>query len=160
MDAYRGSAVEPHQAGQKESSKKKVPLREGLFVIPSLPEEKPSLLGSRCKGCGKMAFPPRSVCSTCHIEEMEKAPLSREGRLYTYTIIGYPPPGLTAPYAIGYVDLPEGVRVFSILTDWEKTGLEVGMEVELVVGRFRDDKEGNEIVTYKFRPVQGKRKGE
>jgi uncharacterized OB-fold protein len=86
---------------------------------------------------------------------MEHIPLSTKGKLYSYTIIGYPPPGLTAPYAIGYVDLPEGVRVFSILTGWNPGTLKVGMDVELVLDTFRQDKEGNELITYKFRPVQG-----
>jgi uncharacterized OB-fold protein len=59
------------------------------------------------------------------------------------------------PYAIGYVDLPEGVRVFSILEDWDRKSLRVGMDMELTLGKFKEDKEGNEIVTYKFRPVPG-----
>ena len=157
MQGKEGPEIRTHQTDQKELGKKRIPLREGLFVMPSRPGEKPCLLGSRCKGCGKMAFPPRSVCSDCYGEELERVPLSAKGQLYTYTIIGYPPPGLTAPYAIGYVDLPEGVRVFSILTEWDQRGLKVGMEVELVLDKFRDDKEGNEILTYKFRPLQGGR---
>lgn len=138
----------------KESGKKIIPLREGLFVIPCGPDEHLYLLGSRCKGCGQVAFPSRAVCSGCFHEEMEIIPLSTRGKIYTFTIIGYPPPGMIAPYAIGYVDLPEGVRVFSILTDWKEEDLKVGRPVELVLGKFRDDEEGNEIVTYKFRPVQ------
>jgi len=140
---------------QKSSASKRVPIREGLFRPPSEPGEKPHLLGTRCKMCGLVSFPPRAVCSRCFSEEMESIPLSTTGRLYSYTIIGYAPPGLTAPYAIGYVDLPEGVRVFSILAGWNREGLKVGMDVELVLDKFRDDKEGKEIITYKFRPVQG-----
>jgi len=137
-----------------KSDKKTTPLREGLFIIPREPDEDPCLLGSRCKACGKIAFPSRAVCSNCFHEEMETLPLSTQGKIYTYTIIGYPPPGITAPYAIGYVDLPEGVRVFSILTDWKQEDLKVGRSVKLVLGKFKDDQDGNEIVTYKFRPVQ------
>ncbi len=137
----------------QKSEKKAIPIREGLFVIPSKPNERPYLIGSRCKACGKTAFPKRAICSECFSEELELIPLSRKGKLYTFTIIGYPPPGVEAPYAIGYVDLPEGVRVFSILVDWEKENLRLGMDVELVIGRFKEDKEGNEVLTYKFRPV-------
>lgn len=140
---------------QKESDKKIIPIREGLFSMPSKSGEKPYLLGSRCKACAQIAFPPRAVCSNCFSEEMENIPLSTKGKLYTYTIIGFPPPGMTAPYAIGYIDLPEGVRIFSILTDWDQESLKVGMDVELVLGKFREDKEGNEVLTYKFRPAQG-----
>lgn len=136
------------------SDKKIIPIREGLFTMPSESGQKPYLLGSRCKTCSQISFPPRAVCSNCFSEEIESIPLSTKGKLYTYTIIGYPPPGIRAPYAIGYVDLPEGVRAFSILTDWNEESLKVGMEVELVLEKFREDKEGNEVLTYKFRPGQ------
>ncbi len=134
-------------------NKRMIPIRKGLFVIPSESGERPYLLGSRCKACGRITFPPRVICLECFSEEIETIPLSRRGKLYTFTIIGYPPPGVEAPYAIGYVDLPEGVRVFSILMDWDKENLKVGMDVELVIGRFKEDREGNEILTYKFRPI-------
>jgi benzoylsuccinyl-CoA thiolase BbsA subunit len=134
-------------------NRKIIPIREGLFRIPSQPGETFCLLGSRCKTCGQLSFPPRKVCSKCFSDEMEILPLSTKGRLYSYTIAEYPAPGLLGPYAIGYVDLPEGVRVFSILEDWDRKSLRVGMDVELTLGKFREDKEGNEIVTYKFRPI-------
>jgi uncharacterized OB-fold protein len=135
------------------SDKKIIPIREGLFKIPLQSGEKPYLIGTRCKRCAQTSFPSRAVCANCFSEEMENIPLSTKGKLYSYTIIGYPPPGLTAPYAIGYVDLPEGVRVFSILTGWNPGTLMVGMDVDLVLDTFRQDKEGNELITYKFRPV-------
>jgi hypothetical protein len=31
----------------------------------------------------------------------------------------------------------------------------VGTDVELTFGKFKEDKDGNEILTYKFRPVKG-----
>jgi uncharacterized OB-fold protein len=141
-------------ADEERSGKKIIPIREGLFSIPSRSGEKPNLFGNRCKGCAQISFPPRKICSKCFGEEMERVPLSSRGKLYTYTIIGYPPPGLAAPYAIGYVDLPEGVRVFSIITDWDQKSLKVGTDVELTIGKFKEDKDGNEILTYKFRPVK------
>ena len=140
-------------ADQEKAVKRIIPIREGLFRIPSGSAEKPCLFGSRCRTCGQLSFPPRKVCAACFSEEMEVIPLSTEGNLYSYTIVEYPAPGLLGPYAIGYVDLPEGVRVFSILADWDRKNLRVGMNVELTLAKFKEDKEGNEIVTYKFRPV-------
>lgn len=140
---------------KEKSGKKIIPIREGLFRSPSELGERPYLFGSRCKKCAQICFPPRKVCSKCFSGEIEHVPLSTKGKLYSYTIIQYPPPGIVAPYAIGYIDLPEGVRVFSILTDWDQKSLKLGMDVELTFGKFKEDKEGNEILTYKFRPVQG-----
>lgn len=142
-------------ADKEKTGKKIIPIREGLFSIPSESGERPYLFGSRCKTCAQVSFPLRKVCSKCFGEEMEVIPLSIKGKVYSYTIIEYPPPGIVAPYAIGYIDLPEGVRVFSILTDWDQKSLRIGIEVELTLGKFKEDKEGNEILTYKFRPVQG-----
>lgn len=137
-----------------ETVQEGVPIREGLFVLSSKSEERAYLLGSRCKKCGQVSFPPRDVCSKCFNDEFDRIPLSREGKLYTYSIIRYPPPGLTAPYAIGYIDLPEGVRVFSILTDWDDGGLRVGMDLELVIDKFKEGEAGKPILTYKFRPIR------
>ena len=32
--------------------------------------------------------------------------------------------------------------------------LHIGMEVELVIDKIREDEQGNEVIGYKFRPVQ------
>jgi uncharacterized OB-fold protein len=131
-----------------------IPIRDGLFTLPSESHEKAHLIGSRCPLCGQVSFPRRSICAKCLSPDLEEVPLSRKGRIYTYTVIGYPAPGLEAPYAVAYIDLPEGVRVFSLLTDWRHQTLEAGMKVELVIGKFREDEEGAAILTYKFRPVK------
>ncbi|MBW2056648.1 MAG: Zn-ribbon domain-containing OB-fold protein [Deltaproteobacteria bacterium] len=140
---------------ERDSAGRTVPIREGLFAVPGEKPERPYLLGSRCRRCGSVYFPRRAVCANCLGETMEEIPLSRRGRLYTYTIVRYPAPGLRAPYAVGYVDLPEGVRVFSVLTGWDDENLGLGIDMELVVERFGEDAEGNEVQTYKFRPLQG-----
>ncbi|MCJ7593554.1 MAG: Zn-ribbon domain-containing OB-fold protein [Desulfobacterales bacterium] len=133
---------------------KGIPIREGLFTNPSEPGENAHLLGSRCQECAQVFFPPRSICSKCFNTKWDRVPLSRKGKLYTYTIIGYPAPGLSAPYAVAYIDLPEGIRVFSILTGWKEKELEKGMDMEMVIERFKEDERGNVILTYKFRPIQ------
>jgi len=57
-----------------------------------------------------LQFPPVSVPLP---EPPRVQPLAAEGRLYTYTVIH---PGRDAdPYTIGFVDFPEGVRVFGRL---------------------------------------------
>jgi len=76
--------------------------------------------------------------------------LSNRGKLYAYTISHYPTSGITPPYAIGFVDLPEGVRVFSVLKDWEGR-LKADIDVALVVERLKENEEGDEVWTYKFR---------
>ena len=55
-----------------------------------------------------------------------------------------------APYAIGWIELPEGVRVFSQLKGWEEKPLEVGMDMELEIDKLWEE-ESKEVIGYKFR---------
>ena len=58
------------------------------------------------------------------------------------------------PYAEGFVELPGGVRVQTLLTDCDFEDITIGMEVEMVIETLHEDEEGNEIMTYKFRPAK------
>ena len=91
---------------------------------------------------------------------MAKHLLSRRGRLLAWTTQEFPPPappyaGPTGaafvPYGVGYVELADEVRVETRLT--KTTGLRIGMDMELVLVPFRTDAEGNEVVTFAFRPA-------
>jgi uncharacterized OB-fold protein len=115
-----------------------------------------ALVGRRCLSCGKVSFPAKPACPECFTGEQRKIPLSRRGTLHTFTVSYMGPPGIDKPYAIGFVDLPEGIRLFSLLTGCEPFHevLEVGMEMEMVVEPVLRDGEGNPIVGYKFRPVR------
>jgi uncharacterized OB-fold protein len=74
-------------------------------------------------------------------------PLSSQGKLYSFTVSHVGRESMEAPYAFGFIDLPEGIRVFSLLTSTEE--LRQDMTVELVAG-------GTEI-PYRFRPIRGER---
>jgi len=56
------------------------------------------------------------------------------------------------PYAIGLVDMPEGVRVFAPLKITEDQPIRIGMEMEVMIEELwqEDDKK---VVGYKFKPV-------
>lgn len=82
--------------------------------------------------------------------------LSSKGKVYNYTIVEQKPPAYykgEVPYALGFVELPEGVRLRTLFTGCNFDDLKVGMEVELVIERLFENVEGDEIITYKFRPV-------
>lgn len=123
-----------------------------LFVIPT-DGKAPYLLGSRCDECGKVWFPKLEVCPNCW-SKLEQIPLSRTGKLYSYSIIHIGQKGIKSPYVIGYVDFPENVRVFAqIAIPHEK--LRIGMGVEVIEGVVRLDKDGNPaMVSYMFKAVE------
>jgi len=133
-----------------------IPFKEGLFTWPLAPGEQAFLLGNKCKSCGKTYFPKAALCPECLKENgLEELKLSPRGKLYTYTIVRVPSPGFKVPYAFGYVDLPEGVRVCSQISAAEplEGNLQMGMDMELFIGQVRQ--EGNQpFIGYLFRPVK------
>jgi len=113
-----------------------------------------SLTGGRCPSCGKTFFPTKPVCPSCFHDGLQKVPMSGKGRLHTFARSHMGPAGLQTPYTIGFIELREGIKLFSLLTQcdpWDEV-LVVGMEMEMVIETIREDEEGNEIVGYKFRP--------
>jgi uncharacterized OB-fold protein len=140
------------------SSAKQIPVKEGLWTAPSSPDEKPQLVGSRCHDCNEVFFPkkPYGICNHCQSKNLEEIKLGRNGKIHSYTVVMQKPPEFyrgPVPYAEGFVELPEGVRVQTLFTDCNFDDLRIGMDVELVIEKLHEDEEGNEILAFKFRPV-------
>jgi uncharacterized OB-fold protein len=49
--------------------------------------------------------------------------------------------------------MPGGTVLYALLTENDPKKLKVGMDMELVFDKFGEDKEGNEIMICKFKPV-------
>lgn len=134
----------------------RVPIEEGFFRIPDDPADHPRLLGSRCPACGEVFFPRRLVCAKCLHEGTEDTELSTHGTIHTWTYCHVPMFGKkdadVAGYGVAQVDLPEGPRVQSILSGGHH-GFAIGMEVEIDLETLRQDKDGNDVVIYRFRPA-------
>jgi uncharacterized OB-fold protein len=136
------------------------PIGPDVFTWPS---GAPHLLGSRCGACGTVVFPVQDGCPRCGQPGMERTELSTRGTLWTWTTQDFRPkepyagPGTDADfegYLVGYVELPEGVRVVSRLVDVDRSDVQIGMEMELVLFPFTVDADGTEVVAYGFRPVR------
>jgi uncharacterized protein len=139
-----------------ENVRKQIPIGEGLFYIPSSPGEKPYLMGSKCKNCGNVTFPKRDVCPRCvKPGSMEEYHIYRGGKLSTFSIVNAALPGFKMPSIQAYIDLEEGPRIWSILTEIEpdEKAIKIGMELELAVVKTREDAQGNDVMTYQFRPA-------
>jgi uncharacterized OB-fold protein len=142
-------------------AQKEIPIQEGLFTWPS---EDPRLIGSKCKHCGEITFPAQKSCASCCLEDTEKVELSNHGQLWTWTVQGFPPksppyakketPETFVPYGVGYVELPEGVRVETILTENDPEKLTVGMTMRLVIEKFMEDEQGNHVMSFFFKPSE------
>ncbi|MHC1598099.1 MAG: Zn-ribbon domain-containing OB-fold protein [Candidatus Methanofastidiosia archaeon] len=114
------------------------------------------LLGTKCKSCKKLHYPPRTVCSSCKSRDIEEYQFKGKGNIYSYTIIRNPPEGYTfcRPYAAALVELEEGEIVTAQITDCDLDHLEIGMPVEVVIRKlFAYGESGIIVYGYKFRPI-------
>ena len=60
---------------------------------------------------------------------------------------------MKAPYGIAQIELPEGVLVTAVLSDCDLKSLAIGQEVELVVEKVRENEDGDEVVSFKYKPL-------
>ena len=137
-----------------EQAKKKIPIKEGLFKLPS--DGDPGyLIASKCKGCGEYFHPKREICLNCYGEDLEEVPLSKRGKIYTFTIARtkYPHTPIAVPFVTAQVELPEKVQALSLITDVDPEKVQIGTEVELYFWKTGEDEQGNEVMAYAFRPV-------
>lgn len=111
------------------------------------------LLAYRCSGCAAHYLPRVVICSSCGGQEFTIAPLANVGNLYAYTIVHVAPPGYPSPYAIGYVDFPEQVRVFGQISLEHADRLRCDIPVEIEVAVLRHDADGKPVEGYRFAPL-------
>jgi uncharacterized protein len=129
----------------------RVMVREGLFTDG----EPPALLASRCANCGAINFPRVDTCTYCATEDPEPIQLFGPGLLWAWTAVTAAPPGYSGavPYGFGVVELPEGVRVITRLSEGDPAALTAGQTMELRVVPLHRDGDGNDVVTYAFAPA-------
>jgi uncharacterized OB-fold protein len=131
-----------------------------LPIVPHLriPEEGgPYLVGSRCSSCEQVFLGERTVCSSCGgRDSLEQTRLSERGELYVFSIIYRSFPGVETPFVSAVVDLEGGGTIKGTLKGIEPDPeqIRLGMPVELFYEIApRKDREGNEYLTYYFRPA-------
>ena len=91
--------------------------------------EKGRVMGTRCKGCAAIYFPPRSDCFRCLDSNMEWFEVSGTGRLLSFSELKYGPMGFEddLPYTIALLDYGD-YKVFGrISKDIPYEDINVGM---------------------------------
>jgi uncharacterized OB-fold protein len=128
-----------------------------ILTLSDPEDGQPHLLGSRCSLCGLFFFPQQALCTQCLTEGTLKAhPLGNRGKVYSFTIVereSLAPKGFSVPYAYGYVDMPEGVRVLGKIIGWKPETLKLGTPVEVVLEAIRENSAGEKVMGYRFRIV-------
>lgn len=93
--------------------------------------EQGKVMGTRCKECGAVYFPPRADCAKCLSSDMEWFEVSGKGKLVSYSKLEYAPIGFgdDLPYAIALLDYGD-YKVFGrIASDLPEAEIQVGMEM-------------------------------
>ena len=112
------------------------------------------LVGGRCSACGQTWYPQGEICQGCLARNaIVPLPLSRTGTLYSYSVLHYGPAAFDPPYAIAYVDLPEGVRVFGHLDGWKEGPRALGETLRIYGGVIGRAPNGSPLIGIRFAPA-------
>ncbi|TDA63439.1 MAG: 3-hydroxy-3-methylglutaryl CoA synthase [Clostridia bacterium] len=97
--------------------------REGLVYLH----------GGKCTRCGTIHYPPQRICANCQnkdsFETMKLA--GKKGRLFTYASDYTLTPNPDPPTVYCCVDLVDGGRMQTVMTDVDPQKLAIGLEVEM-----------------------------
>jgi uncharacterized OB-fold protein len=122
-----------------------------------LKQQRYGLVGEVCPHCDAKIFPPRDICPVCGQDAKTHYTFSGKGEVYSFTRMADAPAGFEeqAPYTVALVKLEEGPLVTAQLTDLGDHPVEIGMPVEMVTRKIRQDgsDQGMIVYGYKFRPV-------
>jgi uncharacterized OB-fold protein len=128
-----------------------LPAIDGWFTTNDAGE--PHLIAGKCTQCATYVFPPRANnCPNpaCDGDVLAQVPLSRRGKVWSYTENRYPPPAPYPaadpfqPFAIAAVELAdEGLIILGKVVEGTLAAdLKVGMEMELTTMPLYTDDEG------------------
>ncbi|MFD5569643.1 bifunctional MaoC family dehydratase N-terminal/OB-fold nucleic acid binding domain-containing protein [Streptomyces cadmiisoli] len=120
--------------------------------------ERGELLIQRCVGCRTARFPWLPGCPDCGGPDWDTVRASGEGTVHSYVVMHHPPfPAFTeaddtegaeraegaeaaaGPYAVGLIELAEGVRMVSNVIGVPYDKVRIGMPVRLEFRRYDDE---------------------
>jgi scaffold protein (connect acetoacetyl-CoA thiolase and HMG-CoA synthase) len=113
------------------------------------------LMAGKCKRCGKTHLPPRPLCDNCYSQEFEWVEVSGKGKLLTYTVIHIAPTQFQAlaPYAVGILQLENGLKLPGMIPNVPKEQLKVGMELAIDFGTCSTTQTWPQWQRYCFKPA-------
>ena len=107
------------------------PSRESAFFWEGVRAGR--LLAQCCSGCGALRHPPRPMCPKCNSLAWEATVLSGRGTVYSWMKPVHPPLPMFDPGTlVALIELEEGIRLLSNLTDVSEAEVENDMAVEVL----------------------------
>lgn len=111
--------------------------------------------GGKCKKCGKIHLPPRPLCDNCFSTDFEWVELPKNGTLLTYTIIHVAPPQFQemTPYAVGIIQLENGLKIPGMIKGVALEKIKIGMSLTLDFGTCAATQQWPQWPRYYFKPA-------
>lgn len=100
------------------------------------------LMAQQCASCQELRYPFADICPNCLSQEFEWRELSGRGEMLSYIIIhrGYHPYwAARVPYNVAFIQLDEGLRMFSNIIGTPNDKLEVGQRVTVAYEQRDED---------------------
>jgi uncharacterized protein len=127
-------------------------LTDGLF------RERPGggivLVGGYSPSSGRTHFPRMPACPYTGASDVLEVELPDEGTLWGWTAVTARPPGYegAVPFGFGIVELADGLRVVTRLTEADPDALAFGQRMRVVADALTTDADGTVVLTYAFAP--------
>jgi len=134
--------------------------KQVVFYPGALDEKEGKLvqMGNRCRDCGKTSYPVMELCPFCSSEHLEKTPLSTVGTLFSFSVTRVPVGPFKPPIIGGYIDLPEGTRVFGQIRA-KVEDVKTGMKMKVKTGVLWTEKDGTEFLGCYYEPCEAESGG-
>ncbi|MER6094695.1 bifunctional MaoC family dehydratase N-terminal/OB-fold nucleic acid binding domain-containing protein [Streptomyces sp. NPDC001728] len=98
------------------------------------------LLIQRCGDCAALRIPWLPGCADCGSPDWDTVEASGTGTVFSYVVMHHPPfPAFDPPYAVGLIELAEGVRMVSNVVGVPYDKVRIGMPVRLEFLRADED---------------------
>lgn len=136
---FRVLKYAPRARGPKANRPRPVINRDNAGFWEGVAEHR--LLIQRCGGCGTLRFPWLPGCGCCGSQDWDTVEASGSGSVFSYVVMHHPPfPAFDPPFAVGLIELAEGVRIVSsvvgVAHDKVRIGMPVALEFTSVDGEF------------------------
>ncbi len=113
------------------------------------------LMGGQCEKCGAIHLPPRPLCDKCFSKEFKWTEMPQTGKLLTYSIIHVAPVQFQqmAPYAVGIIQLENGLRIPGMIRGVEHEKIKVGIELTIEFDKSIVQSQWPQWPRYYFKPT-------
>lgn len=115
--------------------------RSSISLHWRLQKAKYRLIGTECKTCGSLFYPPKSLCPKCRGKgNIKDYKFSGKGKIITYTVIRTAPGGfeMQVPYTVAIIKLDEGPCVAGQVIN-KHNKIEIGKRVETIFRKVYED---------------------